>query len=87
MSPDPFSSQIELAHRRMEALRARVGESGEQAPLLLEAIEELSTTLEELHVANEELRQQNDELAAGSLSKRNGPGIRRCSSLPRTATW
>lgn len=64
MSPEPLDRHIEVAHRRFEALKAQAGESGVQAPLTLETLEELSSALEELHVANEELRQQNDQLAA-----------------------
>ena len=56
------SSDLSAAVRRADALKERINASPQQDLLMLEAAEELSTTLEELQVADEELRHQNDEL-------------------------
>lgn len=60
-----FSSEIESALQRANALRDAVGDSRlRDDPFLIEAFEQLQATFEELRVAQEELRQQNDELIA-----------------------
>jgi PAS domain S-box-containing protein len=60
---DKFSQQIEEVRQRSQFLESRARESPTTPQdVLLQAINELNTTLEELYVAEEELHQQNEEL-------------------------
>ncbi|MBW4591722.1 MAG: PAS domain S-box protein [Brasilonema angustatum HA4187-MV1] len=63
MNLDKFSQQIEEVRQRSQFLESRARESPTTPQdVLLQAINELNTTLEELYVAEEELHQQNEEL-------------------------
>jgi PAS domain S-box-containing protein len=66
MNIGEFSAAISGLWQRIEVLQRRVHESSaQQQPLMMELLEELSTTLEELRVAEEALHQQAEALASG----------------------
>jgi PAS domain S-box-containing protein len=65
MNIGEFSSAINSLWQRIEALQRRAYASPvQQQPLVMQLLEELSTTLEELRIAEEELHQQVEALAS-----------------------
>ena len=64
MNPNEFSSAITSLWHRIDTLQRRMyASTPPPLPLMLELLEELSTTLEELRIVEEELYQQTEELA------------------------
>jgi PAS domain S-box-containing protein len=60
---DKLGRKIRVVRQHSQFLQNFVGKSPEsQEDLLLQAFEQLRTSLDELHVAEEELRQQNEQL-------------------------
>ncbi len=69
MNVDVFTQQIQVMHRRLDALYQGVGPSAQLQPELLPlAFKELGTASEELQVAIEELLLKNEELALAQTS-------------------
>ena len=70
MIPAQFDNQVRSALERVTELqlRAQLLPSGDTSPVLVEALEELTTAFAELDTATEELRVQNEALAAAEAT-------------------